>query len=46
MINERLDEFTFLSKIGEGGMATVYKAFDNNFADHVAIKVLKKRVCF
>jgi serine/threonine protein kinase len=41
MINERIDEFTFLSKIGEGGMATVYKAFDNNFKEHVAIKVLK-----
>ena len=46
MINERLDEFTFLSKIGEGGMATVYKAFDNNFADHVAIKVLKKELVY
>jgi len=46
MINERIDEFTFLSKIGEGGMATVYKAFDNNFADHVAIKVLKKEYVY
>ncbi|MDB3905498.1 serine/threonine protein kinase, partial [Crocinitomicaceae bacterium] len=46
MINERIDEFTFLSKIGEGGMATVYKAFDNNFADHVAVKVLKKEYVF
>ena len=46
MVNERIDEFTFQSEIGEGGMAIVYKAFDHNFADYVAIKLLKKEYVY
>lgn len=42
MVGETIDEFTFLKKLGEGGMATVYRAEDRSFKDLVAIKVLKK----
>ena len=42
MVGETIDEFTFLKKLGEGGMASVYRAEDRSFNDQVAIKVLKK----
>ena len=42
MVGETIDEFTFLKKLGEGGMASVYRAEDRSFKDKVAIKVLKK----
>ena len=42
MVGESIDEFTFLKVLGEGGMASVYRAEDRSFKDNVAIKVLKK----
>jgi len=42
MINEQLNEFKFLSILGEGGMAKVYLAYDSKFDTNVAIKLLNK----
>ncbi len=35
-------QYTLLHKIGEGGMGTVYLAFENTLGRHVAIKRLKR----
>ena len=43
MIGEVLgNRYELVEKIGEGGMAIVYKARDNKLSRLVAVKVLKK----
>ena len=41
MIGEKINEYIIKSELGEGGMATVYLAYDENFKREVALKVLK-----
>lgn len=40
LIGKSLGRYHLLEKIGEGGMAVVYKAFDTTLERHVAIKVI------
>jgi len=40
--NETIGSFTILEQIGQGGMATVYKAYHNRLDRYVALKVLHK----
>ncbi len=40
MIGRTLGTYRIIEKVGTGGMATVYKAYDANTDRHVAIKVL------
>lgn len=43
MIGEVLgNRYELMEKIGEGGMAIVYKARDNKLSRLVAVKILKK----
>lgn len=46
MIGEKLNQYTFKSILGEGGMATVYLAYDENFKREVAIKLLKRQFVY
>ncbi|NWF69609.1 MAG: protein kinase [Chloroflexi bacterium] len=43
MIGRTLGSYRIVEKIGMGGMATVYKAFDPNTERHVAIKILPEQ---
>ena len=40
LIGLTLGQYTIIEQIGEGGMATVYKAFQPSLNRHVAVKVL------
>ena len=40
MIGQQIGQYRIVSVIGQGGMATVYKAYQPAFDRHVAIKVL------
>jgi serine/threonine protein kinase len=42
MTNDHIKEYKIHSQLGQGGMATVYLAHDNNFDSSVAIKILNK----
>ncbi|MBT7191915.1 MAG: protein kinase, partial [Anaerolineae bacterium] len=41
LIGKYLDRYHILEQLGEGGMATVYKAFDTRLERDVAIKVIR-----
>ena len=46
MIGEVLgNRYELVEKIGEGGMAIVYKAKDNKLSRLVAVKSIKKGIC-
>ncbi len=42
LIGQNVGQYTVLSKIGQGGMASVYRAYQPSIARYVAIKVLSK----
>ncbi|MBI3123682.1 MAG: serine/threonine protein kinase [Ignavibacteriales bacterium] len=44
LIGKTIDGFNFISIIGEGGMAFVYKAYDQKLDRFVAIKVIHPRI--
>jgi serine/threonine protein kinase len=44
LLNQRIDRYTLLEKIGSGGMATVFRAWDNNLEREVAVKILHKHL--
>jgi len=41
LIGQSLGRFHILEQLGEGGMATVYKAYDTRLERDVAIKVIR-----
>ena len=41
LINQSLGRYHILEQIGEGGMATVYKAYDTRLETEVAVKVIR-----
>jgi len=42
MIGNMIGQYRIVEAIGQGGMATVYKAYQSSFDRHVAIKVLSR----
>jgi serine/threonine protein kinase len=42
MLNHQIQNYKFISLLGEGGMAKVYLAQDNKFDTNVAVKLLNK----
>ncbi|RMF05665.1 MAG: serine/threonine protein kinase, partial [Chloroflexi bacterium] len=44
LIGQKIGQYTILSKIGEGGMAKVYRAYQPSISRYVAIKVLPENV--
>jgi serine/threonine protein kinase len=45
-LQSKLTRYTLKERIGSGGMATVYRAWDNNLDRDVAIKVLHEHLSF
>lgn len=43
LIGTKLGQYEIVSLLGEGGMAAVYKAFQENMDRHVALKVLPRK---
>lgn len=41
MIGRNLGKYQIVEPLGEGGMATVYKAFDASLERYVAIKIIR-----
>ncbi len=41
MIGKTIDRYHILEKLGEGGMATVYKAYDTRLEADVAVKIIR-----
>lgn len=44
LVNQRIDRYTLLEKIGSGGMATVFRARDETLDREVAVKLLHKHL--
>jgi eukaryotic-like serine/threonine-protein kinase len=42
LIGQNLGRYQILERLGEGGMATVYKAYDTRLEREVAIKVIRR----
>jgi serine/threonine protein kinase len=42
LIGHSLGRYHILEQLGEGGMATVYKAYDTRLERDVAIKIIRK----
>ena len=41
LIGQSLGRYHILEQIGQGGMATVYKAFDRQLERDVAVKIIR-----
>jgi len=41
LIGQSLGRYHILEQLGEGGMATVYKAYDTRLESNVAIKIIR-----
>ncbi len=44
LIGQKLGRYQIIERLGEGGMATVYKGFDSTLHRNVAIKVIKSEM--
>lgn len=42
LIGQTIDRYLILDQLGQGGMATVFKAFDLRLERHVAVKVIRR----
>ena len=42
LVGKSIGHYQILSKVDEGGMATIFKAFDTHLERHVAIKIIRK----
>jgi len=44
LVGKTLDHYLIVAEVGQGGMATVYRAVDNNTSGEVALKVLSPTI--